>query len=120
MFGFWNPNNGNVGGQTLYDAAKARFGEGLAAQGFVACYAMVQVLADAIARAGSAEPDAIAKALGQTRDLPTVLARITIGADHWGLLPLSAVQWQGERQVTVWPPDQATGTFEAPVKGLAR
>ena len=81
---------------------------------------MVQVLADAISRAGSTDPDAINKALGETKDLPTVLAKITIGSDHLGVIPVSALQWQGDKQVTVWPPDQATGTFQAPVPGLAR
>ena len=120
VFGYWSPNNGNVGGQALYDAIKGRFGEGQAAHGYIACYAMVQILVDAIARAGSTEPDAVNKALGQTKDLPTVLTKITIGSDHRGVIPVSALQWQGDKQVTVWPPDQATGKFEAPVPGLAR
>ena len=120
LFGYWTPHNGNVGGQALYDANKARFGEGQATHGFIVCYAMVQVLADAIARAGSTEPDAINTALGETKDLPTVLAKITIASDHRGVIPVSALQWQGDKQVTVWPPDQATGRFQAPDPGLAR
>ena len=120
VFGYWTPNNGNVGGQALYDANKARFGEGQATHGFIACYAMVQVLADAISRAGSTDPAAINKALGETKELPTVLAKITVGSDHLGVIPVSALQWQGDKQVTVWPPGQATSTFEAPVPGLAR
>jgi branched-chain amino acid transport system substrate-binding protein len=119
VFGYWTPNNGNVGGQALYDANKSRFGEGQATHGFIVSYAMVQILADAISRAGSTEPDAINKALGETRDLPTVLAKITVGSDHRGVIPVSALQWQGDKQVTVWPPNQATGTFEAPAPGLA-
>jgi branched-chain amino acid transport system substrate-binding protein len=120
VFGYWTANNGNVGGQALYDATKAQFGEGQATHGYIACYAMVQILADAISRAGSTEPDAINNALGQTKDLPTVLAKITIGSDHRGVIPVSALQWQGHKQVTVWPLDQATGKLEAPVPGLAR
>ena len=96
-----------------------KFGEGQATHGFIVSYAMVQILADAISRAGSTEPDAINKALGETRDLPTVLAKITVGSDHRGVIPVSALQWQGDKQVTVWPPNQATGTFEAPAPGLA-
>jgi branched-chain amino acid transport system substrate-binding protein len=119
VFGYWTPNNGNVGGKALYDATKARFGEGQATHGYIACYAMVQILTDAISRAGSTEPDTVNKALGQTKDLPTVLAKITIGSDHRGVIPVSALQWQGDKQVTVWPPDQSTGKFEAPVPGLA-
>ena len=64
------PNNGNVGGQALYDATKAKFGEGQATHGFIASYAMVQILADAISRAGSTEPDAINEALARPRTCP--------------------------------------------------
>ncbi|MFI6357252.1 ABC transporter substrate-binding protein [Streptomyces sp. NPDC050743] len=120
VFGYWTPTNGNVGGKALYDSAKAKFGDGTATDGYLASYAMVQIMADAISRAGSTDPDAINKALAQTKGLGTVLARITIGSDHRAVIPVSAVQWQGDRQVTVWPPDQATGKFEAPAPGLAR
>ena len=43
---------------------------------------------------------------------------ITIGDDHRAVIPVSALQWQGDAQVTVWPEDQATGTLEAPAPGL--
>lgn len=119
VFGWWTPTNGNVGGQAVYDANIATFGDGLGSQTVVSSYAMVQVLADAITRAGSTDPDAINEALGSTTDLGTVLAKITIGADHRGVIPVSAVQWQGTNQPTVWPADQATAELEAPVPGLA-
>src|SRR3954451_17260056 len=57
VFGYWTSTNGNVGGQELYDAIKAKYGDGQAAHGFIAGYAMVQVMADAISRAGSTDPD---------------------------------------------------------------
>jgi branched-chain amino acid transport system substrate-binding protein len=119
VFGYWSPKNGNVGGQALYDAVSPVLGQGQAAHGFIACYAMVQIMAAALTRAGSTSPEALNTALAQTKDLPTVLGRITIGPDHRGILPVTALQWQGDKQVTVWPPDQATGTFQAPVAGLA-
>ncbi len=120
VFGWWTPTNGNTGGQAVYDANKAQFGDGLGSQTVVSSYAMVQVIADAIARAGSTEPDAINKALGETKDLATVLAKITIGTDHRAVIPASAVQWQGKNQPTVWPADQSTAKLEAPVSGLAK
>jgi branched-chain amino acid transport system substrate-binding protein len=119
VFGWWSPSNGNTGGQKIYDANKAKFGDGLGSQAVVAAYGVVQVMADAIHRAGSTDPDKINKALGETKDLATAWAKITIGPDHRGLVPLTAVQWQGAAQVTVWPKEQATGSFEAPVPGLA-
>ena len=48
-----------------------------------------------------------------------MLAKITVASDHRGVIPVSALQWQGDKQVTVWPPDQATGRFQAPEPGLA-
>jgi branched-chain amino acid transport system substrate-binding protein len=119
VFGFWTPTNGNVGGQAVYDSLKAKFGDGHGTQVAVASYAMVQIMADAISRARSTDAGAINKALAQTKDLPTVLARITIGSDHRAVIPVSAIQWQGGRQPVVWPPGQATAKFEAPVRGLA-
>ena len=120
VFGYWTPTNGNVGGQELYDTVKDEYGEGTAAHGYLASYAMVQVMADAISRAGSTDPEAINEALAETEGLDTVLAEITLDDDNRAVLPVSAVQWQGDRQVTVWPEDQATGEFLAPVPGLAK
>lgn len=119
VFGWWSPTNGNVGGQAVYDKARAKFGDGLGAQGIVATYAVVQVVADAISRAGSTDPAAINKALSETRDLNTVLAKITFGSDHRAVLKATMTQWQGAAQPTVWPADQATAKFLAPVPGLA-
>ena len=119
VFGWWTPTNGNVGGQKVYDANKAKFGDGLGTQAVVASYSMVQIMADAITRAGSTDADKINAALGATKDLPTVWAKITIGPDHRAVVPATAVQWQGKNQVTVWPKEQATGALLAPVPGLA-
>lgn len=118
VFGWWSPKNGNVGGQAVYDANKAAFGDGLGTQAVVAAYSMVQVVADALHRAGSSDPDAVNQALGKTKDLDTVWAKITIDKDHRGVITPTAVQWQGNSQVTVWPADQATGKLMSPVPGL--
>lgn len=120
VFAWWSPKNGNVGGQAVYDANKAKFGDGLGAQAVVSAYAMVQVMADALHRAGSVDPDALNKALGATKDLDTVWAKITMGKDHRAVIKPTAVQWQGNAEVTVWPADQATGTLVSPPPGLTR
>ncbi len=59
-------------------------------QAVVASYSMVQIMADAITRAGSTDADKINAALGQTKDLPTVWAKITIGPDHRAVVPATA------------------------------
>ena len=119
VFGWWTPTNGNTGGQAVYDANKAKFGDGIGSQAVVASYGLVQIVADALTRAGSTDPAAVNTALGQTKDLPTVYAKITIGEDHRAVVPVSAVQWQGKNQPTVWPAAQATAKFLSPVPGLA-
>lgn len=119
VFGWWSPGNGNVGGQEVYDANKAEYGDGLATQGVVAAYSMVQIVADALERAGSTDPDDINEALAATKDLDTVWAKITIDENHRAVIPPTAVQWQGDSQVTVWPADEATGTMVSPPPGLA-
>lgn len=120
VFGWWSPSNGNVGGQEVYDANVAEFGDGIGAQTAVAAYSMVEIVADALERAGSTDPDDLNEAIGQTKDLDTVWAEITIGEDHRAIIPPTAVQTQGDRQVTVWPEDQATGDFLSPVPGLGK
>jgi branched-chain amino acid transport system substrate-binding protein len=120
VFSWWTPTNGNTGGEALYKANAATFGNGLGSQAVVSSYALVQTMAAALTKAGSTDPAAINTALGQTTDLSTVLAKITIGADHRGVIPVSAVQWQGKNQPTVWPAAQGTATFEAPVPGLVK
>jgi len=120
VFGWWSPDNGNVGGQEVYDANVAEFGDGLGAQAVVAAYSMVQIIADALERAGSTDSDELNAALGETKGLDTVWANITIGEDHRAVVPSTAVQMQGGKQVTVWPEDQATGDFLSPVPGLGK
>ena len=115
--GYWSPNNGKLAGRPVRRREPGP-GSGAGRHGFIACYAMVEMMAAAIDRAGTTDPEALNTALSQTTDLPTVLGRITIGPDHRGILPVTALQWQGDKQVTVWPPDQATGTFQAPAAGL--
>ena len=66
----------------------------------------------------STDPDDLREALGETKDLDTVWAKITIDDDNRAIIPATAVQWQGDAQVTVWPVDQATGELIAPVAGL--
>ena len=120
VFGWWTPTNGNIGGDKIYKANEAKFGNGLGSQAVVSSYALVQIMAAAITRAGGTDAAAINTALGQTKDLDTVLAKITIGPDHRGVIPVSAVQWQGKNQPTVWPAAQGTAKFKAPVPGLAK
>jgi len=70
-------------------------------------YACVQILADAISRAGSVDRDAIRDAIAET-DLDTMVGHVTFAEDGtWidALCPVS--QWQGGKQELVFPEDVA-------------
>jgi branched-chain amino acid transport system substrate-binding protein len=80
------------------------------------------VLADAINRAGSTEPDKIQAALKATN---LTAGQLMIGYhgvkfDETGQNTLSAtylIQLQGKQYLSVWPEDRATAKFEYPMKG---
>jgi branched-chain amino acid transport system substrate-binding protein len=80
------------------------------------------VLADAINRAGSTEPDKIQAALKATN---LTADQLMIGYrgvkfDETGQNTLSAtylIQLQGKQYVSVWPENRATAKFEYPMKG---
>jgi branched-chain amino acid transport system substrate-binding protein len=80
------------------------------------------VLADAINRAGSTEPDKIQAALKATNLTPDQLMIGYRGVkfDETGQNTLSAtylIQLQGKQYVSVWPEDRATAKFAYPMKG---
>lgn len=80
------------------------------------------VLADAINRAGSTEPDKIQAALKATNFTADQLMIGYRGVkfDESGQNTLSAtylIQLQGKQYVSVWPEDRATAKFAYPMKG---
>jgi branched-chain amino acid transport system substrate-binding protein len=80
------------------------------------------VLADAINRAGSTEPDKIQAALKATDLKPDQLIMGYNGVkfDATGQNILSAtylIQLQGKQYVSVWPQDRATAKLDLPMKG---
>lgn len=76
-------------------------------------YSCVQVLADAITRAGTLDRDAIRDALAAT-DMMTVIGPVSFNADGTGNVLNPLVQWQMGKMELVWPLDQATAKFIYP------
>ena len=70
-------------------------------------YACVQILADAIERAGTLDRDAIRDAIAAT-DMTTVTGPVTFNADGTGNVLNPMAQWQNGQLELVWPEDQAT------------
>ncbi len=76
-------------------------------------YACVQILADAIERAGSLDREAIRDALADT-DMMTVIGPVTFNGDGTGNVLNPVVMWIDGQQELVWPVDQATAEFPYP------
>lgn len=84
-------------------------------------YDAVYIMANAIERAGSLDPDAIVKALEAT-DMEGVIGRIRFGKDHqviFGMDPKEAAigaafQWRKGKRIPVFPDIVAEGKIELP------
>jgi branched-chain amino acid transport system substrate-binding protein len=76
-------------------------------------YACLQILADAIERAGSLDRAAIRDAIAAT-DTNTVIGPVTFRADGTGAVSSPILQYISGRQELVWPPDFATADFVYP------
>ena len=59
------------------------------------------LIVDAIRRANSAEPKAIAKALAETKDLPTALGKLSINASHDAEMPVGIIEYKNGKRVYV-------------------
>ena len=66
-----------------------------------ASYATVQILVDAIERAGTLDPEAVNKAIGET-DLMTMIYRVKFDEDQYSRYPLIFGQWQKTDKPWVW------------------
>lgn len=69
-------------------------------------YAVIQILADAIERAGSTDRQAIRDAIAATDLTDTVIGPVKFNSDGTGQVTTIVTQYQGGTQVTVWPPEQ--------------
>jgi branched-chain amino acid transport system substrate-binding protein len=76
-------------------------------------YACVQILADAIERAGTLDRDAIKEALADT-DMMTVIGPVTFNADGTGNVLNPLIMWIDGKQELVWPVDQKTADLPYP------
>lgn len=59
------------------------------------------LILDAIKRADSSEPKAIAKALAETKDLPTALGVLTINKSHDAEMPVGIIEYKSGKRVYV-------------------
>ena len=62
-------------------------------------YSAYMLFMDAIKRAGSAEPEAITKALAQTKDMPSVTGNLTLNASHDAEMPVGIIEIKNGQRV---------------------
>jgi branched-chain amino acid transport system substrate-binding protein len=78
-------------------------------------YACVQIVANAVERAGRVDPQAIRDALAVT-NMMTVAGPVRFRADGTGIVQFVLNQWQDGRQVRVWPQGRGAAPFLHPAK----
>ncbi len=102
----WNPDLKFAGVEQLKQRHQAKYNKPAEATTGPA-YAVVQILANAIERAGRLDRDAIRDAIAST-EMTTVIGPVKFNPDGSGQVITVANQWQNGRQVLVWPRDQAS------------
>jgi branched-chain amino acid transport system substrate-binding protein len=137
---FWKDTNGAAEGVITDTAAAAdvaltpstipftqaymkKYGVTPAYDGYTS-YDMVNVIAEAIQRAGgSTDPDKLVTALEATDHVGTIGREQFYGRDNQfthalkygpGLVTTVAIQWQNGKQMCVWPPDKANAKISFP------
>ena len=107
-----NPEANFPGGLDMVARHQERFDKGAA--GVTApAYSVIQILADAIQRANSLDPQVIRDAIAAT-DLMTVAGPVTFNSDGTGNVITVVSQYQDGLQRLIWPADVATVTIVYP------
>jgi branched-chain amino acid transport system substrate-binding protein len=76
-------------------------------------YALIQILADSIERAGTLDREAVRDAIAET-DLDTVMGHITFREDGTGTVTPAMLQYQEGKVQLVWPSEFATADLVYP------
>ena len=111
--GYWDPTFPYPGAADLAKAFESET-KLSSSQHIANSYAAAQVLLDAIAAAGSTNPEKINAALAKT-DKTYVVGPIKFDENHTAKLPVVSLQWQNGKTVIVWPKAQKTGDFLFPL-----
>jgi branched-chain amino acid transport system substrate-binding protein len=110
----WNPAVKFPGVEDMAQRHQAKYNKPAQATTGPA-YAAVQILADAIGRAGSLDRDKIRDAIAAT-DMMTVVGPVKFNPDGTGQVVTVINQWQDGKQVLVWPANQTSTKVAYPAK----
>ena len=83
-------------------------------------YAVVQILADALHRAGKTDGESLRDALAQTNLQNTVIGPVKFNPDGTGVVDVLLPQWQNGKAELVWPRDQASAPIQYPAKPFSQ
>jgi branched-chain amino acid transport system substrate-binding protein len=111
--GYWDPTFPYPGAADLSKAFESET-KLSSSQHIADSYAAAQILLDAIAAAGSTDPEKINTAIAATNKT-YVVGPIKFDENHTAKLPIVSLQWQGGKTVIVWPKSAATGRLMFPV-----
>jgi branched-chain amino acid transport system substrate-binding protein len=113
----WDPHYPTQGTPELVESYKKANGGNLPSVNVGSAYAAVQVLADAIARAGFLDKNKIRDALASTKNLHTIEGFIqSFDSTGVGILPPAIMQWQNQTSQVVYPADYASSPLLYPAK----
>ena len=82
-------------------------------------YACIQILADALTRAGALDRGKIRDAIAAT-NMTTVLGPVKFRPDGVGDIKVAIIQWQKGKQELVWPKEFATAPFVYPAPAFGQ
>jgi branched-chain amino acid transport system substrate-binding protein len=82
-------------------------------------YACVQILADALAKAGSPDREKVRDAIAAT-DMTTVIGPVKFRPDGTGIVQSVFIQWINGKQELVWPKEFATAALAYPAPPYAK
>jgi branched-chain amino acid transport system substrate-binding protein len=103
--------------QALRDEYSADWGAGADMSGFLNSYSAAKILLDAIARAGSLDPDEINTAIGET-DGTYPVGDVSFDDENGFAVPTAVSQWEGAEYHRVFPVTDTAVPLIAPVSGL--
>lgn len=118
MFGWWSPDDNNPGTAQVMKVWGAKYGMTTDLETVATNYGVANVLFDAIVRAKSTDPKAINKAIGET-NAKTVIGPVKF-VRNASVIPAFMRQWQGDRQVRVFPEGKGSAKLVAPLPGFAK
>ncbi len=111
--GYWDPSFEYPGAAELGAAFTSETGRSVS-QHIADSYTAARVLLDAIAAAGSLDPQKINGAIAAT-DRVYPVGRVKFGDNHAAPLAIAELQWQGGMPRVVWPVERKTAEFMFPV-----